>query len=306
MTTVTGDGAADHAAAERPRAPRRFTVMLPVVRPPAMLPYAIRSVLAQTEPSFELCVICDGAPAETVEAARAFARQDPRVAVFAFPKGERHGEAHRAAVLRGARTDFVAQIGDDDLWFGDHLARLAQLLERADFVSLPQITIREEGFASPSGGDLVDAETRARMRDQVYNFFGPSECGYRLAAYKALPIGWSPAPPDLPTDLFMWRKFLAQDGLRFRTGFVVTSLKLSAQHWKEQPLERRAAVLADFATRLEDPAECRKLRRRGAAVLARKIAGRRLLRACLRGAPGAPRVLALRLLHAITRRGMRS
>ncbi len=39
-----------------------FTVLLPVIRPPALLPYAIESVLAQSERDFVLCVIGDGPP----------------------------------------------------------------------------------------------------------------------------------------------------------------------------------------------------------------------------------------------------
>ena len=93
-----------------------FTILLPVVRPPDMLVHAIASVQAQRRGDFELFVVCDGAPAETVAAAEALAANDQRIRVRAFPKGERHGEAHRAEVMREASGRLVAQIGDDDLW----------------------------------------------------------------------------------------------------------------------------------------------------------------------------------------------
>lgn len=73
----------------------RCTVLLPVLRPPYFLPNAIERVLAQTMREFELFVICDGAPPETIECAQEFALRDPRVTVFAFSKGERGGETHR-------------------------------------------------------------------------------------------------------------------------------------------------------------------------------------------------------------------
>lgn len=298
------DLAAARAAAEAPRPPRRFTVLLPVLRPPATLPHAIRSVLAQTEPDLELCVVCDGAPPDTAEAARAFAAEDPRVHVFPFPKGERHGEAHRAATLRGARADFVAQIGDDDLWLPDHLARLAALLARADFVSTPQIRVHADGRLAPPAafGDLRDPAARARMQTQPWNFFGPTEAGYRLSAYRALPEGWSPAPPGLPTDLFMWRKFLAHPGLRVGSAFAPTTLKFAADDWKNHPLEARAAVIAGWAEALADPVRRRRIRARAARAVPMRAGPADLLRLARRSpAEGLP-LAARKLLHAAGRR----
>ena len=82
-----------------------------------MLPFAIESVLAQSVLEFELFIICDGAPAlYSVACARDFACLDTRVKVFPFPKGQRHGEAHRDTVLGRAAGRYVAQIADDYLW----------------------------------------------------------------------------------------------------------------------------------------------------------------------------------------------
>ncbi len=99
-----------------------FTVLLPVLRPPDLLPFAIETVLAQTLSDFELCVVCDGAPSETADCARQYGERDPRVKVFAFEKGERHGEAHRHTVLEQSSARYVTHMSDDDLWFPDYLA----------------------------------------------------------------------------------------------------------------------------------------------------------------------------------------
>ncbi len=267
------------AAAALPRAPRRFTVLLPVLRPPALMPFAIQSVLAQTEMDFELCIICDGAPAETVAAARRAARHDPRIQVFPFPKGERHGEAWRAAVLDGSRSDHVAQLGDDDLWLPNHLERLAAGLRQRDFVSMPQIRVHRDGqYSVPAFGDLAEPRTRNRMLYNRWNFFGPTEAGYRMDAYRRLVVGWSPAPEDLPSDLFMWRKFLATPGLRYRTATAVTSLKFGAQDWDALPLEDRAAAIGVMADRLRTAAGRREFTSRARKVLASRIGGRRVFR----------------------------
>lgn len=232
-----------------------FTILLPVHRPPALLPFAIETVLAQTMPSFQLFVVCDGAPGETVDCARAFAARDPRVHVFPFDKGERHGEAHRHAVLARASSRFVAQIGDDDLWFPDHLEELALLLDRVDFGNLLQAELSPQGDVVVHLGDLADPEIRRRMCQEAWNFFGPTTAGYRLSAYRCLPTGWSPAPADVWTDLHMWRKFLQRNDLAFGTRFTVQAVKLSAGHRQHMTLDERVtehrAVAAQFARREE-------------------------------------------------------
>lgn len=231
----------------------QFTILLPVHRPPALLPHAIASILAQKRQDFELFIICDGAPLETVACAERFAQRDHRIRVFAHPKGARNGEAYRHLALQQARGGYVCQIGDDDLWLPNHLVEMARLLVDVDFGNLPQIEVGTDGALNLVPGDLADAATRQRMQDRPYNFFGPTVCGYRLNAYRALPEGWTPAPPEAPNDLFMWRKFLAQDGLRFGTRSAISSLKFTAYWRADWPIERRAAEIAAWAERLSRP-----------------------------------------------------
>lgn len=262
----------DYSEARKPRPARRFTVLLPLLRPPVMLPFAIQSVLAQTETDFELCVICDGAPAESAAVAQQFADADPRVRVFAFPKGLRHGEAHRAAVLEGAQSRFVAQIGDDDLWLPNHLANLSGLLAVADFVSVPAFYVRPDRHLHFDGdGDLGLAPHRQRLLDEKWNFFGPTEAGYRLSAYRALPEGWSPAPETVWTDLHMWRKFLRQPGLRFASGIHISTLKFDTPRWHQVSLADRAAANAAVWDRLHDKALRTRLRKVAPNLIAYSI-----------------------------------
>lgn len=232
-----------------------FTILLPVHRPPAMLPFAIASVLAQERQDFELFVICDGAPPETAEVARRRSANDRRIRVFEHPKGERHGEAYRHQALGEAMGAYVCQLGDDDLWLPNHLSEMARLLEEFEFGNLPQVEATPDGGLKLLAGNLADPLTRLTMVNQPFNFFGPTAAGYRLQAYRDLPIGWSPAPTNLPTDLFMWRKFLARDGLRFGTRVVVSSIKFPAQGRSGWSLDQRKAEIARWALRLASPRE---------------------------------------------------
>ena len=236
-----------------------FTVLLPVHRPPAMLPFAINSVLAQARQDFELFVICDGTPPETVTCAQEFAAKDPRIRVFSHPKGEGNGDIYRDQALREARGTFVCQIGDDDLWLPRHLDEMAKLLDESDFGNLAHVEVATEGTLHILTGTLADASLRQAMLNQGFNLFGPTVAGYRLEAYRALPVGWAPPPPGAHSDHMMWRRFLAQDRLRFNSRIAVTSLKFANALRREWPLERRRAEVAAWAARLSDPVECDRI-----------------------------------------------
>jgi glycosyltransferase involved in cell wall biosynthesis len=249
----------------------RVTVLLPVHRPPALLPYAIESVLAQTHQDFQLIVVCDGAPAETAACADAYAARDPRIKTFARPKGERHGEAHRHAALMELGTgDHVAHIGDEDLWFPDHLEEIERLLADADFGHVICTFIHADGSVEALASDITAPDVRARFINKRYNCFGPTDCGYRLAAYRSLAEGWAPAPPDVWSDLHMWRKFLQRDDLAFASRAVVTSLHFSASERTAMSLAERAAENESWWRRLQDPDERHSVAERAIRSISQK------------------------------------
>ena len=74
-----------------------------------------------------------------------------------------------------------------------------------------------------------------------------------MDAYRALPEGWAPAPPDIWTDLHMWRKLLAMDKLTFATRAAVTALKFAAPARRDMPLEQRAQEIRGYLERIRDP-----------------------------------------------------
>jgi len=216
-----------------------FTIILAVHRPPLLLPFAIESVLRQTVQDFELFIVCDGAPEETVKLAETYAAGDERIRVYPFPKGQRHGEAHRDTALKDARSTYVAHLADDDIWLPNHLSELERLLKTCDFGNLLQADLHPSGRIKLRTGSLGDPATRDRMLKEKWNLFGPSAAGYRLEAYRSLPVGWSPAPDDIWTDLYMWRKFLACGDLSFGTRYSVQCIKITDARRKEMTLEER-------------------------------------------------------------------
>lgn len=209
-----------------------FTILLPVNRNADLITYAIQSVLAQTIQNFELFIICDGAPSDTTACAQLFAEKDRRISVFSFPKGERHGEVHRHTALQQAKGKYIAHVADDDFWFPNHLEEMSKLLQHVDFGNLTACIVDLDVDDSVYGlsGDLHDPETVQKMLKNKWNFFGLTTSGYTKAAYQRLSQGWSPAPTDIWTDLYMWRKFLGTQGLAFGSRVAVT-----ACHFKSFP-----------------------------------------------------------------------
>jgi glycosyltransferase involved in cell wall biosynthesis len=233
----------------------RCTVLLPVLRPPHFLPNAIESVLAQTVSEFELFVIGDGAPPETIECARTFARRDPRVTVFPFLKGQRQGEAHLHAALAKASGDFVAYLEDDDLWFPNHLEELEKLLLTADFGHTIHVTGHPDGHVDSLPSDLGKPDFRQRFLDDLFNRFGYSFCGHRLEAYRRLPEGWAPAPVGMYNDLHMWRKFLRVDEFKFGTRMAITAVALPSYLREDMSNEERAREAGVWMSRIADEHE---------------------------------------------------
>ncbi len=247
---------------------------MPIVRPPDLMRYAIASVLAQTRHDFELFLVLDGAPAETAQAANDAAGLDPRIRVFSFPKGERHGEAHRHIALQSASGRYVCQLADDDLWFPEHLEEMEVLLSDYEFGNTLHVFMIPGGTPQLHFGDLGDPRTRARMLTEPFNLFGPSCAGYRIETYRRLPVGWSPAPADLQTDLWMWRKFLRLDGILAGTRFAITMLHFSAHLRPGWSIAQKCEETVRFLSVLRDREQRDRLRQKIWSTAAREYSAR--------------------------------
>jgi glycosyltransferase involved in cell wall biosynthesis len=232
-----------------------FTVLLAVTRSPDFLPYAIESVLLQTIRSFELLVVCDGAPPATIECAQEYAQRDSRIQVRVFPKGERMGEAHWHTAISAAAGRYVAHLEDDDLWFPSHLEELDKLLQDVDFGNNLHVWAKPGDIIEMLASNLADSDFRQRMLNEKFNRIGFSVCGYRIDAYRRLVQGWAPGPKGLWPDLNMWRKFLRQDGLTFGTRMAVTALVLATLFRRHMSLEEQVQETRKWHERIRDDNE---------------------------------------------------
>ena len=99
------------------------TILIPTFRHPTLVPYALRSALAQEGAEVDVLVVGDGVQDDTRVALEPFLA-DRRVTFFDNPKGERHGERHRHEALQYASGRIVCYLSDDDLLLGDHVAEM--------------------------------------------------------------------------------------------------------------------------------------------------------------------------------------
>jgi hypothetical protein len=97
----------------------RVTVIVATYNWSTVLPYAIRSVLAQTLTDIELLIVGDACTDDSEQVVAGFT--DPRVRWInlAVRHGHQTGPNNRG--LAEARGEFIAYLGHDDLWLPHHL-----------------------------------------------------------------------------------------------------------------------------------------------------------------------------------------
>jgi glycosyltransferase involved in cell wall biosynthesis len=186
-----------------------LTVLIPTHNRADVLPFAIRSVLAQTLEDFELFVVGDGCTDATAEVVADF--DDTRIRWFDFPKAPYFGYANRNRALREARGERVAYLGHDDLWLPDHLELLAARFRdpEIEFAYSRLLFVYPDGTIRPLLMNLEDPALLARVLKGA-EVFGPScvlhrrDCLERYGYWRE----------DLPegADSELWARILRSSG----------------------------------------------------------------------------------------------
>ena len=233
---------------------RKFLILVPIHRPPNLLKFAIDSILYQTEKDYEIHIISDGAPEETTREILSLARRHRQISAHIFTKGKRNGEAYRDSIIRDSSASFVCQIADDDIWFPNHLSQIGRLLQTYDFGHTIQTEAAPGGMLRPLLGDISDPDTARKMINERFNIFGPTASGYRKDAYLKLKDGWTGAPPDVWSDLHMWRKFLSHGDIKCGSRFSFTNIHIAAPYHKGMSIHEREVVGKEWWVHASNPA----------------------------------------------------
>ena len=183
----------------------RFTVLLPTHNRADVLGCAIASVLAQTEPDFELLIVADGCTDSTPEVVAAF--EDPRIRFYDLPKAPGVGYANRNIALRRARGHYVAYAAHDDLLLPDHLQLMGTALDEkgGDFAYSRPLWVSTDGIVAPYGTNLKLADELARFLECKDTM--PSSCVLitRAALWAA---GYWPEDMLRAGDAVLWQRVL--------------------------------------------------------------------------------------------------
>ena len=221
----------------------RFSVLLPTHNRADVLGFAIASVLAQTEPDFELLIVADGCTDGTKDVVTSFA--DPRIRLFDLPKAPGFGYAARNVALRQARGRLVAFAPHDDILLPDHLALMADVLERdgvAWAYSRP-LWVSTEGVIVPLCTNLQIADEKQTFMEQV-NLL-PAACVDHTRAVLEQ-VGYWPEDVTAGGDWVLWKRMLHASGGRLAHLRQPTTLHFTAD-WRRGQEFQGLALRVMFA-----------------------------------------------------------
>ena len=114
--------------------PPCVSVVLCTYNRAALLPRAVRSVLAQTTPAWQLVIVDDGSTDDTANVVETFRRGDDRIVVVR--QKNRGLAAARNVGIRVAEGTHVAFLDSDDEYAPDHLAWRMRYLERRPAIDM--------------------------------------------------------------------------------------------------------------------------------------------------------------------------
>ena len=143
------------------------SVITPAYRAGLVIGATIESVLQQTFADFEMLIVDDVSPDDTVDVVQRYAAGDSRIRLLQHRTN--HGPAGaRNTALSAASGRFVAFLDSDDLWLPEKLERHVRFMERhRPAVSYTQYR-RIDGTGTPVS-EVIDVPERLDYRSLLKN-----------------------------------------------------------------------------------------------------------------------------------------
>lgn len=105
---------------------KQVSVIIPVYRVEKFIAATVQSVLEQTYKDFELLIVDDGSPDQSIEICQRF--NDPRVKIIC--QENRGVSSARNTGIRYARGNYLAFLDADDLWLPEKLGKHVEHLDK--------------------------------------------------------------------------------------------------------------------------------------------------------------------------------
>ena len=238
----------------------RATVIIPTFGNATFARWAIKSVQQQTINDIEICLICDGSPENMISFFKDMEKEDPRLQVFVFPKAPRTGEPYRDIVIKQTTGRIICYCSHDDLWLPHHIEVMEKFLSRYFFthsihalVKLPDAGIDTNGFFGALGRISLEGDDVIERMRRGQNYVGLTFGAHTRKSYYTLDEGWVTTPrKDIPTDFYMWSKFLAAYGKHCKTIMKVTALNFQKSIRKDWSEQERNDELKEFFKKMQD------------------------------------------------------
>jgi glycosyltransferase involved in cell wall biosynthesis len=125
------------------------TVLMPTYKQASFIRRALDSLFAQSLRDWELLIVDDGSPDETMEGGKVYL-EDPRVSYRRFDRNRGLGAVLNEG-LRQANGKFISYLPSDDVIYADHLASLVQCLEEQPGAVLAYSGVRHHYNRSAEG-----------------------------------------------------------------------------------------------------------------------------------------------------------
>lgn len=231
-------------------------IIIPTHNHPDTIGLAIRSAQNQTVGDLDIAVIGDGVSDDTRDVVIPMMKEDARISFIDRPKGVRHGEEYRDETIRRSTAQRVHYLGDDDLFFPDHVDTMTKLVDGVDFANSLPIFVHLDNTLRYVPTDLSKRASLAWHLDPVQRRNSVSLTGvtHTCDSYRRLPFGWRPAPMGRWTDHFMWEQYFSLDGFTARTSHRATTAKFNDKERSHLSGPERAREVSDFLAHMSNSA----------------------------------------------------
>ena len=191
----------------------RLTILLPTHNRADVLPFAIKSVLAQTFTDYELLIVGDGCTDNTAAVVAEFAARDGRIRWLDFPKAPHFGYANRNRALKEARGDIIGFMAHDDIISPDHFALLLEALNEPSVLLVHggSAWISPQGEFVPTVCHLNDSEMRSEFLARTWNRLPATVFAHRREVFAS--VGYWDETLPRAGDLDFWCRIIQHYGV---------------------------------------------------------------------------------------------